>query len=60
MNLKIATLVAIVGQSIYLLVLLALNLRFLEWSRSMSMIVNVIGSGCLIFFFIVLFIKQQN
>lgn len=60
MNLKSATLIAIIGQLIYLLWLLSLNLEILRWNRIIAIVMNIIGIGCLLFFFITLYCKQKK
>ena len=60
MDLKIATLVALIGQVIFFIILLIMNLRVISWSPAVSILINIIGSGSLIFFFIVLYMRQQK
>lgn len=58
MSLKIATLLTIIGQIITLMWILTLNLELIQWNRIIGIVINIIGSGSLILFFVVLYRKQ--
>ena len=60
MSLKSATLIAIIGQFLYLLCLLSLNLELLRWNRIIGVSMNIIGIGCILIFLITLYTKQKK
>jgi hypothetical protein len=60
MSLKIATLTAIMGQGLYLLWLIALNLNLLQWNRVIGVILNIIGIGSILVFLVTLYVKQTK
>jgi hypothetical protein len=60
MSLKIATLTAIIGQGLYLLWLIALNLNLLQWNRVIGVILNIIGIGSILVFLVTLYVKQTK
>ena len=59
MKLKHATLIAIVGQVVYLAWIIGLNLDMLDWSETLGLILNVLYHGSIINFLATLFLKQK-
>ncbi len=60
MSLKNATLIAIIGQLLYLSWLISLNLEILKWNRTLGVLMNIVGIGCLLIFLITLYFKQKK
>ena len=60
MSLKSATLIAIIGQFLFLLWLISWDLELLRWNRILSVSMNIIGIGCILIFLITLYSKQKK
>jgi len=59
MNLKTATLIAVIGIAFETLFVILLNIGVLRWSVSYNLISIIIGNGALSLFLIVLYLKQK-
>jgi len=60
MSLKSATLIAIICQFLYLLWIVSLNLGLLRWNQAIGIPMNIIETGSILFFLIILFSKQKK
>ena len=59
MNIKTATLVALIGNSTATLYWLARNLSIFDYSSGVSILMNILGGGSLVLFLFILY-KNQN
>jgi hypothetical protein len=60
MKLRSATLIALIGQIIYILCIIIVNVGLLQWNQSLSLIMTIIGMGSMIVFLTVLYLKQKS
>lgn len=60
MKLRSATLIALIGQIIYILWIISANFGLLQWNKSVSLIMTIIGMGSMIVFLTVLYLKQKS
>lgn len=59
MNLKSATLIAIIGIAIQIVLYILLNMRILDWSSNYNLFALFIGQGSLLLFLVILYSKQK-
>ena len=60
MSLRNATLIAIIGQFVGLVLGFSSCLGRIRWTPTLAIIINTAGPGCLLVFLITLYLKQQT